>query len=180
MLMWTTKLEYLIIGGFNLYKCKYDTVESAITLIFMPDFLIFFFGIVFTIIALITNQIDLSIVPWLVYVLVGCFLLSTHLTYLFLYIFTKKHCQCDEDNIVLSNRREIKNISKDQIESIRYSRVSIFFATLAYEDYGSVTICCNEKGGYEILRFKVFPGVIRYLRKMGYPVEYISCWKWKS
>ena len=95
----------------------------------------------------------------------------THLTYLFFYLFTKKHFQCDEDNIVLSNRRGSKKISKDQIKSITYSRVSIFLVALAYEDYGSVTIRCNEKGNYEILRFKVFPRVIRRLRTMGYPVK---------
>lgn len=141
----------------------------------MPDSLILFFGSMFNIIALITNQIDFSIVPWLVYVIVGCFLLFTHLTYLFFYLFTKKHFQCDEDNIVLSNRRESKKISRDQIASITYSRVSIFFVVLAYQDYGSVTIRCNEKGDHEILRFKVFPRAIRYLRTMGYPVEYTSC-----
>ena len=145
------------------------------TLIFVPDSLIFFFGSVFTIIALISNQIDFSIVPRLVYIIVGCFLLLTHLTYLFYYIFTKKQCQCNENDIVLSNRRETKKISKDQIASITYARVSIFFVVLAYQDYGSVTIRCNEKGDHEILRFKLFPGVIRYLRKRGYPVEYIRC-----
>lgn len=155
-------------------------MECAITLIFMPDSLIFFFGSIFTVFALITNQIDFSTVPWLVYVIVGCLLLFTHLSYLFFYIFTKKHCQCDEDKIVLSNRRESKKISKDQIESITYFRVSIFFAALAYEDYGSVTIYCNEKGNYEIFRFKVFPRAIRYLRAMGYPVEYISSRQGKS
>ena len=143
------------------------------TLIFVPDAFIFFFGSVFTVIALISNQIDFSIVPRSVYIIVGCFLLLTHLTYLFYYIFTKKQCRCNENYIVLTNRHETKKISKDQIASITYSRVSIFFAALAYQDYGSVTIRCNEKGDYEILRFKLFPGVIRYLRKRGYPVEYI-------
>ena len=156
-----------------MYKCKYDfVVESAIVLIIVPDTMVVAIGIVFTIIAWIKNQLDISIVPWPVYAVVGGILLVMHVAHLIIYLFSKKICQYDEENIIFSNKGEIKKIQKSQIKKIKCDKPSIFLVILACEVYGSVQIYCNEKAEYDIIRFKVFLRMIKRLKKMGYPVEW--------
>lgn len=155
-----------------MFKCKYDTVEYALTLIILPDTLVIYLGIPLALFALIANGFDLSVFPWWLYIVIGGSLLITHLIYLIIYLCVRKTCQYDDNDIILINGEKVEKISKSQIKNIIYSKASIFIAALAYETYGSVVILCNEQKEYKIFRFKVFPRVISRLKELGYPIEY--------
>lgn len=145
---------------------KPNLIEFAISIIFLPYALLIIFAIIFSIICFVYNgYINLSLIPWQVYLAVGV------ISALVIVIYVTIYC-CFKSNIYFDNsiiRCVDKNttswvIEKSQIDKIEYVHRSPLLC-LFYDDYGLITVYCNKEGNFIKKKFKVFRRTKKLIEK---------------
>lgn len=157
-------------------RFKPDLIEYAIALIFLPFTLFAIFTVIVLIISIINRvNFDLMVIPWQVYLVVGAIYLFCNLLYLFFYFTSRKVIYINNERLIYEDsQKKFWEINKNQIEKIEYVKHP-FFLCCFYDDYGLMTIYCNESGNYIKKKFRVFRHTKKLLeQELGFKVDIIK------
>lgn len=153
-------------------KFKPDLIEYFIALVVAPLFLTFFATLVVMFVVLIKGgEFGFSLIPWQVYLIFGLIVILMVLSYVAVYFLSNRYVVVNADRIIYYKKGVISwEIEKEQIKKIEYQKKPWILSFLRYENYGALTIYCNETKDYVKVRIKVFRFTLRIFENYGYNI----------
>ncbi|MGN0813949.1 MAG: hypothetical protein ACI4MH_01800 [Candidatus Coproplasma sp.] len=153
-------------------KFKPNLIEYFIALVILPFLLMLFAALVVIIFVLVKGgDLGVSLIPWQVYLTCGLIVLLMNLSYFAIYFLSKNYVVVNEKKIVYVKKGIVSwEIEKEQIEKIVYKKTPWILSFIRYENYGALTIYCNEANNYVKINMKIFRLSLRIFKNFGYNI----------